>query len=136
MFNKFIVHYGIPQKIHRVKEAHFEGQVIEELCKIMNMKTSRTTPLHLMGNELYTMFNCTLLQMLGTLNFEQKTDWKSYIVYKVYIRSRAIVHAYDAMKQESTQQSPFYLMFGRRSKLTIEHPILRTKFKYLYSKVY
>ncbi|XP_061186930.1 uncharacterized protein LOC133195066 [Saccostrea echinata] len=84
-------------------------KLIEELCNIMNIQKSRTTPYHPMGNGLCERYNRTLLQMLGTLNMDQKADWKSYI--------RPLVHVYNCMKQESTQHSPFFLMFGRQPRL-------------------
>jgi transposase InsO family protein len=67
---KFIVHYGIPQKVHSDQGAQFEGILIEELCNLMKIKKSKITPYHQMGNGLRERFNRTLLQMLGTLNVE------------------------------------------------------------------
>ena len=112
LFHKFITHYGIPQKIHSDQGAQFEGSLIKELCTIMNIKKSRTTPYHPMGNGLCEKFNRTLLQMLGTLDIDKKADWKSHI--------GPLVHAYNSMKQESTQFSPFFLMFGRQPRLPVD----------------
>ena len=50
--------------------------------------------------------------MLGTLDPDQKTDWKSHI--------GPLVHAYNSTKHESTNISPYYLMFGRQPRLAID----------------
>jgi transposase InsO family protein len=60
LFHKFIVQYQIPLKIHSDQGAQFEGKLIEELCNLMNIKKSRTTPYHPMGNGLCERFNRTL----------------------------------------------------------------------------
>lgn len=112
LFNHFIVHYGIPLRLHSDQGANFESKIIQELCHILGINKSRTTPYHPMGNGLTERFNRTLIKMLGTLENSQKQDWKSHI--------SSLVHAYNSMKQETTGQSPFFLMFGREARLPID----------------
>ncbi|KAK3087159.1 hypothetical protein FSP39_002462 [Pinctada imbricata] len=50
--------------------------------------------------------------MLGTLEDEEKSDWKSYVA--------PLVHAYNATRHDSTKFSPYYLMFGRHPRLAID----------------
>lgn len=78
--------------------------MIRELCKLLWIKKTRTTPYHPMGNGSVETFNQTLLKMLGTLEHDQKVDWKSHVA--------TLVQAYNATKSDATGFSPHVLMFG------------------------
>ena len=112
LFENFFAHYGFPSRLHSDKAQNFESRVIQHLCRVSGIKKTRTTPYHPMGNGQVERFNQTLLRMLGTLESNQKSDWKSYVL--------PLVHAYNATKHESTGFSPFYLMFGRHPRLAID----------------
>ena len=112
LFNGFIVHYGIPKKLHSDQGANFESRLIRELCAVMGCDKSRTTPYHPMGNGMTERFNRTLLSMLGTLEPHQKADWKTHVA--------PLVHAYNCTRHESTQFSPYSLMFGRDPNLPVD----------------
>jgi transposase InsO family protein len=60
LFDNFIVHYGIPQRIHSDQGANFESKIIKELCTLTGMKKSRTTSYHPMGNGMCERFNRTI----------------------------------------------------------------------------
>ncbi|MCG8048820.1 MAG: DDE-type integrase/transposase/recombinase, partial [Candidatus Thiodiazotropha taylori] len=112
LYKEFIVRYGIPSRIHSDQGANFESQLIKELCEIMSIKKSRTTPYHAAGNGMTERFNRTLISMLGTLESDKKKNWKEYI--------GPLVHAYNCIKHESTGYSPYHLLFGREPKLPID----------------
>ena len=102
LFEYFFVHYGFPAKLHSDQGANFESGTAK----------TRTTPYHPMGNGMCERFNRTLLNMLGTLQEKQKSDWKSHLP--------AITHAYNAADHACTGYSPFYLMYGRQPRLAID----------------
>ena len=112
LFDQFIVHYGFPARIHSDQGQNFESNLIKELCSLAGVEKSRTTPYHPMGNGQCERFNQTLLQMLGTLENNQKSDWKAYVP--------TLVHAYNATIHDSTGYSPYFLMFGRHPRLAID----------------
>lgn len=112
LFYNFMIHYGIPKTIHTDQGANFESHLIPELCQITGMNKSRATPYHPMGNGLCERFNRTLLKMLGTLQPDQKADWKQHI--------GQLVHAYNWMRQTSTGHTPYSLMFGRDPRLPVD----------------
>ncbi|MCW4250032.1 MAG: RNase H-like domain-containing protein [Candidatus Thiodiazotropha endolucinida] len=112
LFEQFIVHYGFPARLHSDQGRNFESSVISELCSLAGVQKSRTTPYHPMGNGMVERFNQTLLNMLGTLQDNQKQDWKSFVA--------PLVHSYNATKHDSTGYSPFFLMFGRHPRLAVD----------------
>ncbi len=112
LYDNFFVHYGFPSVLHSDRGANFESKIIRNLCKITGMKKSRTTPYHPMGNGMVERFNQTLLNMLGTLANDQKSDWKAHVP--------TLTHAYNAAVHDSTGYSPYYLMFGRHPRLAID----------------
>jgi len=112
LYDNFIIHYGIPTKLHSDQGANFQSETIKELCNLTGIRKSRTTPYHAMGNGITERFNRTLLGMLGTLDPDQKRDWKKYVA--------PLVYAYNCTRHESTKFSPFELLFGRKPKLPID----------------
>ena len=112
LWQKYIIHYGIPERLHSDQGRCFESAVVRELCRLLGMSKSRTTPYHPQGNGMTERFNRTLLSMLGTLESSQKLDWAMHV--------QTLTHAYNNTRHESTGFSPYYLMFLRHPKLPID----------------
>jgi hypothetical protein len=50
--------------------------------------------------------------MLGTLESNQKKDWKSHVA--------GLVHAHNCTRETTTGFSQYFLMFGRSPRLTVD----------------
>lgn len=111
LWNSFFIHYGFPERLHSDQGRDFESTLIKDLCSLLGIKKTRTTPYHPRGNPV-ERFNRTLLQMLGTLEEGDKTRWKEFV--------QPLVHAYNCTKNDTTGFSPYQLMFGRQPHLPID----------------
>lgn len=111
LWNNFFIHYGFPERLHSDQGRDFESTLIKELCSLLGIKKTRTTPYHPRGNPV-ERFNRTLLEMLGTLEEEDKTRWRDFV--------QPLVHAYNCTRNDTTGFSPYQLMFGRQPKLPID----------------
>ena len=112
LWHNFICHYGFPEKFISDQGRKFESQLIADLCKLAKVKKIRTSPYHPMTNGQCERFNRTLCDMLGTLETEEKADWKAFL--------HTLTHAYNCTRNSSTGFSPFYLMFGRHPGLPVD----------------
>jgi len=83
-----------------------------EVCKLLHINKTRTTPYHPQCDGLVEQFNRTLLNMLATCASDHPFDWENYI--------RKMCMAYNSSVQSSTGYTPFYLMFGWQARLPLD----------------
>ena len=111
LWDKFIVHYGLPKKILMDQSQNFKSQLVADLCKLMGTQKVWTSPYHPQTNGQCERFNSTLIYMLGTLPKTKKSEWKNHI--------GTLVHAYNCTQNSATGFSPYFLMFRRQLHLPI-----------------
>ena len=104
---KWFYIYGIPSRIHSDKGRSFENAILEHLYSMNRVKQSTTTPYNPHGNSTCERFNCTLNNLLKTLDKEQKANWPLHL--------SALVFAYSAMPHSVTGYQPYELMFGHKA---------------------
>ena len=106
LLDNFIGHYGLLEKILLDQGSNFESKFIANLCRLMGTKELRISPYHPKTNGQYKRFNSTLINMLGMLPPECKSNWKGSI--------GALVHAYNCTQNSAMGFSPYFLMHGRQ----------------------
>ena len=72
LWDKFIVHYGLPEKILTDQGHNFESDLLKVLCEIAQVKKIWTSGHHPQTNGQCKCFTATLINMLGTLQKIQR----------------------------------------------------------------
>ena len=115
---QFISRFGIPQQIHSDQGREFEAVLFQEMCKLLQIDKTRTTPWRPCSNGLVENFNRTLGALLRQMTSKHQRDWDEHIGLATM--------AYRSMVHESTGQTPNRMMLGRElpmpSHLLVETP--------------
>ena len=102
---EFFFRFSPPEQLHSDQGRQFESELIAEVCKLLGINKSRTTPYHPQSDGLVERFNRTLLAMLATISEEKPFDLEGKL--------RSVCMAYNTSVHPTTGYSPFFLMFGR-----------------------
>ena len=58
--------FGIPEQLHSDMGAQFESKLIHEICKLLHINKTHTTPYHPQSDGLVERLNRTIQSMLAT----------------------------------------------------------------------
>ena len=110
--DEFFFRFSPPEQLHSDQGRNFESTVIAEICKMLGITKTRTTPYHPQSDGLVERFNRTLLTMLATAADEKPFDWERQL--------RRLCLAYNSSEHPTTGETPFFLMFGRQVRMPID----------------
>ena len=68
-----------PEGLHSDQGRQFESKLLQEICRIFQIKKPHTSPYHPQGNGVAERFNCTLLNMLAVADKKNIFNWASLI---------------------------------------------------------
>ena len=71
-FNEFVCHFGVPSLLHSDQGSNFEAQVFKEMCNILGIEKTRTTPYNPKSDGLIEKFNNTPITTISMLIDPQK----------------------------------------------------------------
>ena len=108
----FMCNIGIPEVLHTDRGADFESKLMKEVCAVLGVKKTRTTPYHPQSDGLVERYNRTLIEMLKPYVNKNHRDWDECLA-GVLMAYRTTVHC-------STGFTPHYLMFGQEATLPMD----------------
>ena len=86
--------------------------IFSEMCSLLEIRKTRTTPYHPSGNSQVERFNRNLIQMIKAYIKDEQRNWDQNL--------GCLAGAYRASVHESTVFTPNLLMFGREVRLPAE----------------
>ncbi|KAG1441678.1 hypothetical protein G6F56_011372 [Rhizopus delemar] len=108
LYEDIICRHGCPTILVTDNGKPFLSNLIKRICFNYSILHKTTTPYNPQSNGLIERFNRTLGQILQRRSEEEKLDWDIYLP--------ATLFAYRSIKQATTKQSPFFLVYGYEPK--------------------
>ena len=97
---EFFLRFSPPEQLHSDQCRNFESALIAEICKLLGIKKSRTTPYHPQSDGLVERLNRTILSMLATSANEHPFSWEDQL--------RSVCLAYNTSVHPTTTYTPFF----------------------------
>ena len=111
LLDKFIVHYGLHEKMLTDQGCNFESDLLKTVCEIAQVKKIKRSGYHPQTNGQCKSFNATLINMLSTLPEKPKSTWREQVP--------TLGHVYSCTRSNVTGFSPYYAIFGQKNMFTI-----------------
>ena len=112
MVEEVFAKFGIPDQIHSDQGRQFESRLFVEMCELLQIDKTRTTPYHPKSDGMVERFNKTLCSMLRAYINDNHSNWDLLLPY--------VMMAYRATNHESTGVSPNMLMFGHNTRTPLD----------------
>ena len=109
---EYVCRFGVPLELHSDQGRNFESNVFKEMCALLGIQKTRTTPLHPQSDGMIERMNRTLEAQLSKLPDDHHRDWDYYIPY--------LMMALWSATHEATKCTPAMLQFGCELRLTID----------------
>ncbi len=109
LLDEVICRLGCPLDLHSDQGRNFDGNLFKELCNLLHIRKTRTSPHHPQCNGQCERFNRTLLGMVRAYLQGQQESWDLHLSH--------LTAAYRATPHESTGLTPNMMMLGREVRL-------------------
>ena len=103
--------FGAPAYLVSDQGKAFMGHIITHLCDLYGVQKLRTSPYHAQTNGQVECMNQMIIHMISKLEEDKKACWSEHLP--------ELLLAYNA--GPVTGYSPYYLLFGRRSRIPVDY---------------
>jgi transposase InsO family protein len=105
LVDHFFTRFGIPAQLHSDQGRQFESALFQEMCKLLGIRKTRTTPLHPQSDGQTERANRTVLELLAKMAVDNPAAWDEKLPL--------VMAAYRSTPHSTTGQTPNRLMLGR-----------------------
>uniref|UniRef100_A0A1X7VTW9 Integrase catalytic domain-containing protein n=1 Tax=Amphimedon queenslandica TaxID=400682 RepID=A0A1X7VTW9_AMPQE len=109
---KILMRMGLPKQLTSDQGGEFRSNFEKQIMSLLSVKRHYITPYHPQANGLDERWNQTLKHMIVKFTSDRKDQWDDFLDTCVY--------SYNTAKHESTNYTPFELMFGRKANLPLD----------------
>ena len=113
ILNKIIANHSVPKIIHVDGGGENINAIVKSICKQYNIEHRKGSPYNSRSQGGIERWHRSLNMMIKRLPNEEKQDWDLYL--------DALLFAYRTIKQASTKQSPFFMIYGRHPYIPFDN---------------
>ena len=108
----WVCRFGSPKLMHQDNGAEFTSKLFKQVCSLLDMQRTTTTPYYPQSNGMVERVNQTLQNLLKCVCTEAGKNWTEMVPYAL--------SAYRASRHNSTGYSPNKLVFGREASAPLD----------------
>ena len=105
--------FGAPAYLISDQGKAFTGNIIIHLCDLHGVQKLRTSPYYAQTNGQVERMNQTIIHIISKLEEDKKACLSKHL--------SELLLAYNATCSVVTRYSPYYLLFGRRSRIPVDY---------------
>ena len=109
ILDEVISRFGCPYDLHSDQGANYMSKIFKELCDMLEIRKTRSSPFNPHCNGQVERFNKTLIRMIKAYLVDEGKDWDRHL--------GCLAGAYRATIHESTCYTPNMLMMGREVRM-------------------
>lgn len=98
--------------MHSDHGPQYESRLFQEMCRLLNIHKTHTTPYYPQSDDIVERFNKTLTPILSGFVNEHHTDWDVDLPY--------VIMAYRSAQHETTVMTPNMSMLGRETATSLD----------------
>ena len=112
ILNEYVSRWGCPLSIHSDQGRTYESNVFKEMCRMLEVRKTRTSVRNPKGNGQSERFNRTLIRMIKAYLCGEQKNWDLHL--------GCLAGAYRSTPNESTTLTPNLMTIGREVRLPAE----------------
>ena len=112
LVEEIVNRHGVPSEVLSDRGRAFLSGLMKEVETLLGFHKVNTSAYHPQTDGLVEQFNRTLTSMLAKKTEKEGRNWDQHLPY--------VLFAYRASQQQSTRESPFFLLYGRDPRLPVE----------------
>ena len=120
LYRSIYTKFGISEVIYSDWGQTFISNVLKQVNELLSIKHTVTTPYTPQSNCNCVRLNSPILSRFRTLPPNEKSRW--------HLRLDSLMLAYNSIVHDSTQTSPFYIMFWRKPRFPMDLMIRLRRF--------
>ena len=108
----WILRFGVPDVLHTDQGKNFGSELMLEVCRLLKIDKTRTSPYHPQGNGQVERHNRVIADVISKYCADNPRTWDKLLPYLSFI--------YNTTIHRTTQATPYSLVYGQECQYPID----------------